>query len=171
MSIIYFSDTASGRRISMNTSQSDCVLIQDISKADLKVAIEECEALRASEYWNKLMQKSKHGEYIVILEGNKTAQGRSDPKYLKTAFLEKIVPEKQSTFIRLKRLQMLTMQEQVELFESNRPSSRKELREVLRVPNEALACDFLSELEQSGTPLQFVEHLNDFIHQEKNLRS
>ena len=163
MTILYFSDTASGRRISLNTSQTRCELIADITKEDLARAIKEYEKIRLAEYWDYLLSKSKNGDYIVGFEG-KIRNGRSmSSRRLKNLFFKRAVQSNQKAVIKFLHLRQLPIEEQMAIFKMQRPTSRIELGDAVRYPNEAMATDFLAILDNSSTPMDFVEALNDFI--------
>lgn len=164
MSVLHFTDNASGKKISYNTSQSNCVLIQDVTTQEMKTAILEYEAIRASEYWDKLISKSKHGEYIVGLQG-KERNGGHKSRMLRNAFLERAVCSAEKTSTKLLNLRALPIEEQIAIFERQRPTTRSEIWEILRNPREVLVEDFITILDTCSTTEDFISILNDFIEQ------
>lgn len=164
MTILYFSDTASGRRVSMNTSLTRSELIADVTNAELATAIKEYEQIRLAEYWNTLLTKSSNGDYIVGLE-SKIREGRTESRRLKTLFFNRAIQSNQKTIIKFHRLRRLPIKEQRTILALQKPTSRVELCDIIRYPNEALAPDFLAILESCKTPAVFIDTLIDYIAQ------
>jgi len=169
MSTVHFTDSASGKRILLNTSLSCCVLIQDVTKEEMKAAIQEYEALRAAEYWGKLTEKSTHGEYVVGLQGKNRYNG-FESRWLKNEFMNRAIISKEKSMKKFLQLRELPIEEQVAIFERLIPTTRIEMLELLRSPYEVLAVDFLGALDACATTEDFIGELNKFIQQPEKQR-
>lgn len=169
MSVVHFTDSASGKRILLNTSLSSCVLIQDVTKEEMKAAIQEYEAIRATEYWKKLTEKSTHGEYVVGLQGKERNNG-FESRWLKSEFMHRAIISEEKSLKKFLQLRELPIEEQVAIFEQQKPSSRTEMLELLRCPYEVLAEDFVGALDACATPEDFISELNKFIQQPEKKR-
>lgn len=159
MAAQYFKAPGSGRLVAFNDSDTDYVLLEEISTEEMREAIAEFERKRVEAYWAETMlSQSPHGPYIsaFLPEEQDTFTG---PVYYKSSYLQKLFNTNQRGAALLAKAHALSIEEQRDLVITHRPTSRAELQEVLRSPTPVIAPDFYAILDDAGNAEEFVQRL------------
>jgi hypothetical protein len=159
MPVQYFKAPGSGKLVAFNSSDTDCVLLEEISIEEMRGAIAEFERKRIEAYWEETMlPQSPHGPYISAFLPEKTATF-TGPVYYKSSHLQKLLDTNQRGAALLGKAHALSIDVQRDLVLEHRPTSRAKLQEVLRSAAPVIAPDFYAMLDEAGSADEFIQRL------------
>lgn len=159
MTIEHFKAPASGRIISLNGSLSEIEILEEITVAEMKEMISLYEKTRIEEHWNsKLLLTKEDGKSIVgfqpIIQATSTG-----PAHLQTKALQEALKTNVRGRELIALMHSFSLPEQKKVTTSILPSTRTELFRIASRPNEILAPDYHSKLEQSDSVESFIKNL------------
>ena len=151
---------ASGRRIELNCSADDIVLVKPLTNALLLEAIEVHERARCEDYWEHMERPSEKGPWIWAFDPALNGKIPHISQHFSAAGLRVLSQSDNANHVLLKALQSLPIDEQRNVFRKHLPKTREELRILMHSLKPLFAPDFRNLLAQAETPLDFIKGMS-----------
>lgn len=157
MTLEKFKAPASTRIVSFNTSETDFVLLEEVSIDEMRQVIAEFEKKRIDAYWEEsVLQPSKQGEGLRAFDD--VGDGRTG-RFFNAAFLKELSGTDLRGGALVSYFQNLTIEKQRELVIGSKPESRQELKGMTTRWNPVIGPNFYKMLDTAGSVAEFIAGL------------